>query len=156
VMVDQLWMWIIKGSFDPKLSIWTLVTFQLNVDVLITSFPQTWGQANEDSTNHDFLAKLVEYIRGPREDAFCSVEDLAVTILKRCSTIFTLDASLLLPDPLLLEIYQEAIGSVVSIFQSNPSANTATNLIWSSLPRRPPFLRVSTTISKNYRIFTQE
>ncbi|KAH8588879.1 hypothetical protein B0O99DRAFT_746454 [Bisporella sp. PMI_857] len=93
VMVDQLWLWMFE-------------------DVLITSFPQTWRQTKNASNNYDFLTNLVEHIRGPREEPFCSVKDLAVTIVKRCSTIFTTDAKLLFPHPYLLEIYQEAIGDV--------------------------------------------
>lgn len=82
---------------------------------MITSFPQTWGQNKDSDANDDFLTDLVEYIRGQREEPFRSVKDLAATIVEKCSTIFTSDDKLLAPDPYLLEIYQEAIGAVVSI-----------------------------------------
>lgn len=61
----------------------------------------------------------MEYIRGSRKVPFLSVKDLAVTIVKRCATVFTSDAKLLSPDPFLLEIYQKAIGDVVWIFYSS-------------------------------------
>jgi hypothetical protein len=86
-----------------------------NIDILITSFPQSWGETSENGKNGlDFFANLIEYIRGPRDEPFLSVRDLAFTIVERCCTIFTSDVDLLTPDPRLLEIYQEAIGDVAS------------------------------------------
>jgi hypothetical protein len=84
----------------------------LDLDVLVTSFPQTWGSAENEGDNYDFLTNLVEYIRGSRDKPFYSIQDLARTIVKRCTTLFS-DPKLLLLDALLLEVYSKVIGKVV-------------------------------------------
>jgi hypothetical protein len=117
VMVDQLWLWLFDGMLGSQRFCRILDNQMLILlpclDVLITSFPQTWGQDTNEGKNFDLLTDLIEYIRGPRAEPFLSAHDLASTIVKRCSNVFTSDAKLLSPDPLLSEIYQEAIGVVV-------------------------------------------
>lgn len=114
VMVDQLWLWMFEGMFrvDDRCHR-HLVILLRDIGLLITSFPQTWNQTK--NRRYDLLTNLLEYIQGPREKPFDSAEDLAITIVQKCSTIFRSDPKLLSPDAYLLEIYQEAIGAVVSI-----------------------------------------
>ena len=89
--------------------------FPRGIDILITSFPQTWGHAYNKDKAYDLLETFVEYIRSQREGPLMSVEDLALAILTKCSTVFTSDRELLWPDQSLLDIYQDAIGEAVSI-----------------------------------------
>jgi hypothetical protein len=77
--------------------------------------------------DYDLLASLIDHIRGPRDDPFSSVFDLAITIIKRCSTIFTSDPKLLLPSPYLMEIFQEALGAVVRIIIFTSAPNNLTD-----------------------------
>jgi hypothetical protein len=76
---------------------------------------------------YDLLASLIDHIRGPRDDPFRSVFDLAITIIKRCSTIFTSDPKLLFPAPYLMEIFQEALGAVVRIIICTSATNDLAN-----------------------------
>jgi hypothetical protein len=127
VMVDQLWLWIFDGlDFPSSLESHSLTLFS-NIDILITSFPQTWGRIEGQGKDHDLLESLIDHIRGPRDDSFRSVFDLAITIIKRCSTIFTSDPKLLFPSPSLMEIFQEALGAVVRIVISTSTTNELTN-----------------------------
>jgi hypothetical protein len=95
------------------------------LDVLITSFPQTWGHDTNEGKNFDLLTDLIEYIRGARAEPLLSAHDLASAIVKRCSNVFTSDAKLLSPHPFLSEIYQEAIGVVVCALSSTALVSIA-------------------------------
>ncbi|CAG8958418.1 hypothetical protein HYFRA_00011095, partial [Hymenoscyphus fraxineus] len=68
VMVDQLWMWV------------------LGKDLVITAFPQRWGQPKRDPLN--VLDSIIEDLNDTTREPVQSVYDLAMVITGRCCGVF--------------------------------------------------------------------
>jgi hypothetical protein len=96
-MVDQLWLWILKGREDtPVVS-----------DTVITCFPQRWGQSTDD----DVLQNILGYLETTDRAPITSMHDLVKLIITSCSNVF--DRSRVPKELQFQEFFEGCIGRVV-------------------------------------------
>jgi len=97
-MVDQLWLWVVRGRENTPIT----------SDTVITCFPQRWGQ----STEEDVLQNLLNYLVSTDRAPIASVYDLVDVITTYCSNVF--DRSRVPKDLQFQEFFENYIGRVVS------------------------------------------
>ncbi|KAL8357149.1 hypothetical protein RB598_002125 [Gaeumannomyces tritici] len=89
-MVDQLWMWVIDRN------------------LIITCFPQRWGQPKPDPLN--VLDGIIEETNAKTRPPVQSVYDLAMLITDRCAGLF--DRHRMDDEYQFLEMFESSIGHV--------------------------------------------
>jgi hypothetical protein len=103
IVVDQLWLWVIKGrtNGDSK---------PIEPDIVITAFPERFDGALDPSAN--VYEGIVAHLQRGLEPPLKSANDLAALIVEHCTGVFfqrELDKGLWF-----FEFFASAIGSVVS------------------------------------------
>jgi hypothetical protein len=103
IVVDQLWLWVIKGrtNGDSK---------PIEPDIVITAFPERFDGALDPSAN--VYEGIVAHLQRGLEPPLKSANDLAALIVEHCTGVFfqrQLDKELWF-----FEFFACAIGSVVS------------------------------------------
>jgi hypothetical protein len=104
IMVDQLWLWVIKGS---KTNADGIVTPE--PDLIITAFPERFDGAPDPSAN--VYQGIVEHLQRGLDPPLKSTNDLMAVIVEHCTGVFfqrRLSSKLWF-----LEFYASAIGLVV-------------------------------------------
>jgi hypothetical protein len=79
LMVDQLWLWVNRGKDAEFCSIFCWLT--VNLDTVITSFPQTWGEVQQ----YDVRQRICNHLRDVgNRPPITSVYDLVAPIMRHC------------------------------------------------------------------------
>ena len=123
VMVDQLWLWVLDESesqiSEHPISAPALITSanaSTDVDTVITSFPRRWGKNRPDpSSIHKSLRMRLKYAR---HGEISSAYDLALVIVDECSRVFFDRTKANDTQPNLVELFADAIRTVVCLFPS--------------------------------------
>jgi hypothetical protein len=110
-MVDQLWLWIL-GKGGGILIFRRRSLADSTTDLIVTSFPQRWGQPKDDPLN--VLDGVIEDLNSKTRPPVKSVYDLAMLITGRCSGVFDRHR-LGDEDYQFLDMFESSIGEVVSI-----------------------------------------
>lgn len=100
LVVDQLWLWIIKGSGREGED-------ECNPDLVITAFP---GRFNGRYDSADIYHGIIAHLERGLEPPLRSANDLAAVIVEHCTGVFF--QRQLEPDKWFLEFYAAAIGIV--------------------------------------------
>jgi hypothetical protein len=103
IVVDQLWLWVIKGrtNGDSK---------PIEPDIVITAFPERFDGALDPSAN--VYEGIVAHLQRGLEPPLKSANDLAALIVEHCTGVFF--QRQLGQDLWFFEFFASAIGSVVS------------------------------------------
>jgi hypothetical protein len=96
LMVDQLWLWFIKGQGNEP-------------DTVITSFPSHLGT---DSIMADYYASKV--LKEQNRDTISSTPELIARIMTCCCS--TLNRHQDMPSTQFLQFFESAIGDAVSVY----------------------------------------
>lgn len=102
IVVDQLWLWVIKGrtNGDSK---------PIEPDIVITAFPERFDGALDPSAN--VYKGIIAHLQRGLEPPLRSANDLAALIVEHCTGVFF--QRQLGEDLWFLEFFASAIGSVV-------------------------------------------
>ena len=93
LMVDQLWMWVVSK------------------DLIITAFPQRWGQPVDDQ--HNVLEGIIHEINSPTRAHITDVYELAMVIAGHCLGAFD-SRNTAVGETLFLDMFESAIGDAMN------------------------------------------
>lgn len=99
LMVDQLWLWIVRGKKGSPVA----------KDTVITSFPKRQGE------DGDVFKSILNYLKDDKRSAITNVEELVSLIVRQCTNVF--DRSRAPLELRFQEFFEGQIGEAVRLFR---------------------------------------
>lgn len=110
VMVDQLWLWILDGSKRNPLSKILFSFLTLSTELVITSFPRSWGRRPKDASG---VYRIIRERLTDRPN-LDNVYNMAILMIDQCSRVFFDHTVPRDNQPDVMDMFANAIGEVVS------------------------------------------